>query len=286
MINEWEEFLAYTQPPLYKAAGKRDTAFLGRFTMDMLVKMQGLSRVLTILARGYLFHNPDGSLQSGSPYDRTDHVRNALCAWCSIPKSRRAKQTEDWQFDTDFRQLHPQFPELVDAQGRGWYHRHVHGVADFILQNPTLVHKRLADKAELLSSVFDAEWRKKVIQFQVPLFSSETKCGWLIRFDDILADALELGPLRTADVSLPLEAEERIASLTPQAVPTQVVTLLAKYYIANRQEDCPWVVLPVTNFEAYLGSTAFSRMYLPKIPADLMERKEMGLGVSMYRFHI
>ena len=62
MVNEWSEFLQYTSPVTYAASGKRDVRFLGRFTWDTLLDFEGLARVLTILARGHLFHRPDGSL--------------------------------------------------------------------------------------------------------------------------------------------------------------------------------------------------------------------------------
>ena len=34
------------------------------------------------------------------------------------------------------------------------------------------------------------------MQYQIPIFASQTKGAWTLRFDDVLADALELGPLR------------------------------------------------------------------------------------------
>ena len=37
MLNELEEFRAYTDPPVYVSAGKRDNTYLGRFTFDMLM---------------------------------------------------------------------------------------------------------------------------------------------------------------------------------------------------------------------------------------------------------
>ena len=55
MINEREEFLAYTGQPVYSAQNKRDTSYMGRFTFDMLLDFEGLSRVLTIVARGYMW---------------------------------------------------------------------------------------------------------------------------------------------------------------------------------------------------------------------------------------
>ena len=61
MLNEWKEFQDYTGAVKYTARNKQDTTYLGRFTFDTILDFEGLNRVLTILARGFLFHNEDGS---------------------------------------------------------------------------------------------------------------------------------------------------------------------------------------------------------------------------------
>ena len=126
MTNEWKEFLAYTGQPDYSAARKSDTHWMSRFTMKMILDMLGYHRVLTIIARGYLFHEPDGSLKAGDPYERIEYARNALCAWCSIPVIEKSDP------QTNFGALADMFPELVDAAGFGWpctKHGTVHGRA-------------------------------------------------------------------------------------------------------------------------------------------------------------
>ncbi len=40
--------------------------------------------------------------------------------------------------------------------------------------------------------------------------------------------------------------------------------------------------LPVANFDAYFGDTSFSKKYLPKIPAEIVERSN-AFGISRYR---
>ena len=90
MTNEWNEYKAYIGTPTYAVTDKKDTSFLGRFTSDMIKDFSGLTRIFTILARGYLFHNSDGSLQDGDPYERIDYARRALCAWCSLPSNKKA----------------------------------------------------------------------------------------------------------------------------------------------------------------------------------------------------
>mgnify|MGYP001628410316 CR=1 FL=1 len=50
MINEWEEFCAYTGTVSYTASKKSDTTWLGRFTFATILEFEGMARILTILA--------------------------------------------------------------------------------------------------------------------------------------------------------------------------------------------------------------------------------------------
>ena len=85
MLNEWDEFRQYTGKLKYTSKGKRDNSFLGRFTFDMIMEFEGLARVLTIVARGYLFHDSDGNTLPYPDDWRIAYAERALLAWCSIP---------------------------------------------------------------------------------------------------------------------------------------------------------------------------------------------------------
>ena len=89
MLNEWTEFLQYTSPVTYTATGKRDNSYLGRFTYTTLTEFEGMARILTILARGYLFHDEDGNVLDVNPKCKIDLARRALLAWCSIPDNKK-----------------------------------------------------------------------------------------------------------------------------------------------------------------------------------------------------
>ena len=80
----------------------------------MLDDFSGFGRVFTVIARGYLFHDKDGNLLPGNPYDRVEYARNALCAWCSVPDKKKSPG-----LPMDFRELSADFPELVDSDGKG-----------------------------------------------------------------------------------------------------------------------------------------------------------------------
>ncbi len=280
MLNEWQEFLDYTGPVTYKADGKKDTTWLGRFTFEALRDFSGLSRILTILARGFLFHGPDGAVLDGGPRGRMDYARRGLCAWCSVPERVGAKQK--WQYRTDFSLLYEEFPTLVGEDGQGWFCRHFHAVMVFAQDNPKVVRKAYSESAGALDKKFDAEWRKKVRQFQMPLLSSNADAAWIIRFDDVIADALELGRLRQGTVALPDDLLAKIEAVRPEKLPTAVIQTLIAYYIANKPEDSDWAVLPVANFDCWFGDTNFGRKYLSQIPEGIIQRSS-SFGVSRYR---
>lgn len=277
MLNEIEEFEAYTSVVNYHAENKYDSTYIGRFTYDMLMKFEGLSLVLMIITRGYMW-------QTGTE-PQIDLARHALCAWCSIPDKKKAPPKKEGQSQTDFRELHEGFPKLVDETGNGWFYRHVHEIVAFVQQNPDKVMKSAVANCERLSIGFDAAWRKKVMQFQVPLFSANTKGAWVLRFDDILSSALELGALKNNEIYLSPELLQTLSAATPKGVPDAVLPTLVQYYFANKPEDSDWVVLPVTNYDAYFGTTSFSRKWLGSIPQDVIVR-ENGFGVCRYKINI
>ena len=273
-MNEWEEFSAYTVFPEYK----KDT-YLGCFTLPMLLDIMGFQRILTILARGYLFR--DGS----DGYDRIEVARRALLAWCSLSgeKTKKAPDQEtDPRLRVNFGEYAEEFPELVMPEGEGWLIRHVENMIRFVEANPTTVRKGVAEKMQALKKGFRKQWANKLRQMQVPPFASNTKGAWVLRIDDILADALESGPLKTRDFDLPEEMIQRITDLTPKGVPVEVSILLYKYYLLNKEDGREYVLLPQQNFNAYFGNTNFSQKWIAVLNGKLIEKKVLD-GVCKYR---
>ena len=276
MTNEWAEFRAYTEVPVYTAARKTDTTYLGRFTFDMIAEFTGFGRILTTIARGYLFHDKDGRVLD-NPYERIEAARNALCAWCSVPDKKKSSEPP-----VDFRELSADFPELVDQDGKGWYYRHIKSVIQFVKANPDKVSKSAYKKCENISAGFTAQWKKKVRQLQVPIFALNTKGAWTLRFDDIIADALEAGALRTEEYPLPEMVISQLEATDTNGVPKEIIAELIRYYLANKQDDTEWVVLPVANFDAYYGNNNLSKKLLAKIPKSLILRDHKH-GLSRYK---
>lgn len=271
MLNEVQEFLDYTTPVAYTAEAKADTTYLRHFTLDFFTSFDGLNRVLTMIARGYLFQN-------GAP--DINRAKWALLAWSSIPESKKATHKEEWQYKTDFRELHEEFPALVDKNGKGWLHRHAHGVEKFILKNAENIDSRKVPQAEKIRKTFDAQWRTKVEQLQNSIFNSNTKGGWVFRFDDAIAEALELGLLQNYEITLPEDLKQRVVQATSAKVSPYVCDLIS-YYLAHRRDDTDWVVLPATSFDNYYCSSYFSKKVLGKIPESILVRQERS-GISRY----
>jgi len=272
MLNEQQEFLSYTSVPEYTSKNKQDFSYLGRTAFATILDFEGLPRILSIIARGYMH-------ETNSP--DIDRAYRALCAWCSIPDKKENATREEWQYKSDFRELHEEFPELVTEDGQGWFYRHVHGIADYILSNPNKTSKGAYDNALAIESGFDKKWRNKVIQFQIPIFSEKTKGAWIVRFDDMIADALELGTLKVYPETLPENISKKL-SVVPDELRDKVSYLIA-YYLANIDDEIEWVVLPVVSLDAYFGGTTFSKKILSKLPKDIIIRDRTSYGVSRYK---
>ena len=279
MTNEWLEFKAYTEKPKYSAASKHDLSYLGRFAFKTITDFEGFGRILTIIARGYIFHNKNGSLYEGNLYTRVGYARNALCAWCSIPD-----KNEDASF-INFAELSADFPELVNGKGEGWYYRHIQNIIKFVKKNPTAISEKAKTTVAGISKGFKTEWKKKVRQLQVPIFGLNTKAAWALRLDDILADALELGALRTEEYILSHEKYVALQNLDLNGVPLEVICEVVAFYEANKNEDSDWVVLPIANFDCYYGNTNFSKKWLSKMPDTILTR-EVSNGICRVKVNI
>ena len=147
--------------------------------------------------------------------------------------------------------------------------------------NPDKVSKSAYKKCEKLSVGFTAQWKKRVRQLQVPIFALNTKGAWTLRFDDIIADALEAGTLRMEEYPLPETVNKQLEATDANGVPKEVIAELIRYYLANKPDDTDWVVLPVSNFDAYYGNN-LSKKWLAKIPKSIMIR-ENRYGISRYK---
>ena len=277
MVNEIEEFRAYTEFPVYKADSKKDVSYMGRFTFPMLLDFSGFRHILTILARGYLFR------ADGSAYDQIENARRALLTWCSLSaeKMKKAPDQNDPRLRTDYGEYADEFPELVTPDGEGWLIRHVNNIIAFVEANPDAVRKEAVEKAQALKEGFREQWAKKVLQMLIPPFAPNTKGAWVLRFDDTLADALELGPLKNRDFDLPQDVLRRLTELTPKGVPIEASVMLYKYYAANKEDDQEYVILPQQNFNACFGSTAFSQKWIAALNGKVIEKKSSE-GVCKY----
>ena len=285
MTNEWLEYKAYTDTPNFFADSKQSTAFMGRFSTTIIKKNKGFNRIFTILARGYLFHNADGTLRTDDPYERTEEARRFFCAWCSLPYEAVTNKT--LKFHTSFPELHSEFPNIVDENGAGWYYRYLHSLSDYIKKNKENVTKKLHCFAEkkTLKAIEDT-WSRKLIQFQYSIYNDRSSADFPLLFDTAIADALVLGPLRTETVVLSDEALDKIRAYNVDAKTERLMITLAEYYIANKEPDSDWVIIPRTNISAYLGSASYMEMYESRIPEGFIEKKpEMG-GVSAVRVNI
>ena len=285
MTNEWLEFKAYIENPVFLAESKQSTAFIGRFTVRMIKQNKGFNRIFTILARGYLFHNADGSLLAEDPYERIEEARQFLCAWCSLPYETVTNKA--LKFHTSFPELHSEFPDIVDENGAGWYYRYLHYLSAYIKKNKENVTKKLhcfAEKKTL--KAIESTWANKLIQFQYSVYNNRSSADFPLLFDTAIADALVLGPLRTEAVILPDETLNKIKAYGVNAKTERLMITLAEYYIANKEPDSDWVIIPRTNISAYLGSATYIESYEEKIPDGFMEKKpEMG-GVSAVRINV
>lgn len=103
MLNEKEEFLSYTGVPVYSSVNKQDYSYLGRIAFATILDFEGLPRIFSIIARGYMY---------GGREPNTDRARKALCAWCSIPDKKKMPPVKSGSIKVIFVSCTVNFPSL------------------------------------------------------------------------------------------------------------------------------------------------------------------------------
>ena len=104
----------------------------------------------------------------------------------------------------------------------------------------------------------------------------------MLRFDDILADALELGPLQNHEVVLSQPVIDQLKEATPKGVPDTLLPMLMQYYIAHRHGDEEWGILPVSAVDACYGNNNFSKKWKRMLPKMIFDSKE-AYGICKFK---
>ena len=69
----------------------------------------------------------------------------------------------------------------------------------------------------------------KVLQYQTKALSTSTEGAWTVRFENMIADALKLGPLRYMEPELPAELAARLEQIRPEGLPSGNTNFVRKY---------------------------------------------------------
>ena len=149
-------------------------------------------------------------------------------------------------------------------------------------QEPDKVSQAAIKKTNEYLKDFEKVWREKDKQFHTSIYDAKTIDGWIIRFDGIVAAALELGPLREDEIKIPDTIMHKLQEILPENCIEGVETLI-KYYVANRQPDTDWVVISHINLDGYLGYGTFTKKLLTTIPEDILIRSVSNYGVARYK---
>lgn len=163
----------------------------------------------------------------------------------------------------------------MDAKGNGWYIRHMKNLFAFCNEHFELLTKPVQKIFDAVEKGYAKQWKERVGHYTVPIFARNTKGAWGTRFDDVIAEALEAGPLRAEEYVLPkkikkkLDAIEMLDKYRPKAED------LTAFYYANKHKDLDWVILPIANFNAYYRSTTFEKNYLPALPKNVFIRETL-----------
>ena len=111
----------------------------------------------------------------------------------------------------------------------------------------------------------------EALHCRYPIYN-RSSADFPLLFNTATINAIVLSPLRTESVVLSDETLQKMKAYGVNAKTERLMITLAEYYIANKEPDSDWVVIPRTNISVYLGSATYLESYESNIPDGLMEK--------------
>lgn len=201
MLNEFKEYYDYTRDLKLKYSSpdqcKHRENIYGRLLLKTVQDRHGIGRVLTIIARRFLYHDIDDISKSSelSMVNKNDLIllaRTAMEQWCSYDIVDKIVSKD-----------------LVDTQGIGIYTSYMQSTYDVFKNLKS--DKKNSEKIFLIDKAL-RKWKKTYVSKSLSsdFFSSKNiqkkYDNKIITFDLILADALHEGPLLKKGVYIPKHA--------------------------------------------------------------------------------
>jgi len=171
MLNEFLEFQAYVKEPRSEKPRIQPKYFTGSFSENG--ELNGLEQILTVIARGVLFPcdgQKDNAQANDTKEGRIEDTIEILRRWCGFDDIESGERE-----DAFVRKWFMDYPEA-----EGWLHTYWNYHFDKCKKSPKAkdeLWKNAKKRKEVLEGTHDYMWNK-------------------ISYKNVIANALELGPLR------------------------------------------------------------------------------------------
>lgn len=116
---------------------------------------------------------------------------------------------------------------------------------------------------------------------QIPAFSINTKGTWVLKFDYIIADALELGPLRMEAVSLPTEFYSKVVMCEDKGLPFEAVRMWYATALQTKQRTVNGLCCPSQALTAITTAPISAKSGCREFPRQLSSVKVLSVFAGL-----
>ena len=265
MLNEYVEFKEYTieLKPQSISNTTNINKIYGRYNYKNVIKLNGLNRILTILARGIIHH--EDPLNNNFKISKLTQenielqklkAKKAILSWISVPNelfSEITIETSDTkiQYDDYFNE----FPFLVDEKGKGKLIVYIEELIETLIELKTLYLVGKKDN-EIKTIETQIESLKSII-FEIPkltkkLLKNDLEKSIKLMYNDfsletIILQAIADGPLKVRYLEIRKEGFIKTYNLLTQihdSTPIiRTMMFLIAYYNATKNDNNNYVKL-------------------------------------------
>jgi hypothetical protein len=273
MLDEIKEYYDYTTGLTVKEylnpKGFDVGGIYGRLLKNTVTLRHGIERALLIISRRFLFHelndiNQTIHITKDNQNERLKIAMNALKIWCSTEKIDQ----------TDFK-------DLVGVQGHGRYFDYMLDIEyvfekflkDIETNDTNLVSRKVNDAISILEKTkiaidyWKIDYLPKVLSRSFYSNESNLKLKFsnrIITFDIILAEAMNMGPLKSRFVMVSLDLIPKLKRyLNPkyQNYIFDFVLTAALYVVSSLDNDNEYQLINTANVSNWLDKKNYDRSF-------------------------
>lgn len=276
MLNEYKEYYDYTEKLSVNWEAEKEAKVYSRLQLETVTKkFMGLTRVLTVIARRFLYHDLEdiGKKIILSEKNKAYQIKLskiALECWASYDDIDLSYIFDD-ESSRIIESLRVHTPEIFGKNRTGKFMEYVHDLKkhfdDYIANNPTSTQRKVPKSlveaiTKWSNTYFDKQLNKEFYNNEEGL--RQKYSNKIVTFDIVIADALHEKELKNKAVYIPVKILNELCKIFEKKysiMTTDYLYTSAYYFLKFEDNEVEYQMINMKDLSNWREKRTYSRVY-------------------------